>query len=151
MRNFLLFSSLCLSIPLSAPAVAEVDMIDTLERITKTVCIDIPLDGGKISKEVTGEARVGLSKLFSGLVDAGMSVDGSFSSDEYVNVLHEQLDGRVSAQQQCQLQVYTDFAPLLNDWASRKSGLPAIENTINNTGTGNANAAGQSNSVTVNN
>lgn len=151
MRHFLSCLSLAvLAAPLSAQ---DTDPIAILERITKTVCVPIPLEGKTITMEATASARAGLSNLFKSLADAGLDLSGKVDSSSYVNVLHEELDGQVNAQRACNLQVYSDFAPLINDWARTQSSNTqpgGTTNTITSTGDNNANAAGTGNSIVVN-
>lgn len=92
----------------SAAAYGQSTVIDTLEIIgnyVDRICGLVALKGGANSWEVRGDIKAELKGLAAKLAEAGVSGGGKITSDEYTNVVRDQLAGVWKTNQTCRVTI----------------------------------------------
>lgn len=109
----------CLAAPLQAQSLdseAIALIVDTADRI----CGNIAREGGGSSASLEGEVGAEVSGLLGKLVDLGVSGTGGIESDEYYNVLREELGPEIRDTRRCREKIWDDMNAKLGPAATRR-------------------------------
>ena len=135
----------CFLFPFFSFAQSTADPVQVVERLILAVCKVVPIEGSTNAFKVEGEAEVRLSGALDWLADAGLSGASTYSVEKYVGYMQSEVGARAVIEQQCRLQIYTDFAPIISNWIIE----PAKTNSASTVGDGNITVQG--NDVTIEN
>jgi hypothetical protein len=90
----------------AADPLTQAQALDLITTTADKICNVVSTRGESQSSEAKGDIKVQLTGLASKLVDVGVSGAGAFKSEEYQNVLREQLAGTLANNASCKLQVF---------------------------------------------
>ena len=120
-----LFRVVAFSPAFSVYAAAPLDAQQAMDLITNTadrICNVVSTKGDAESSEAKGEVKAVLSGLAAKLADVGVSSSGSINSDQYQNVLRQDLASTLKNNAECKLKVFDTLqAKLLSSDPARTS------------------------------
>jgi len=120
-----LFRVVAFSPAFSVYAAAPLDAQQAMDLITNTadrICNVVSTKGDAESSEAKGEVKAALSGLAAKLADVGVSSSGSINSDQYQNVLRQDLASTLKNNAECKLKVFDTLqAKLLSSDPARTS------------------------------
>ncbi len=127
----------------------DLNPVEVLGDLTAAICAPVAdINSGSVLKTYfEGEADARLNGALSKFVDLGLQGAGGFDSTEYVNGLaSDVLAGEIKSQRDCNLRIYSDFSPRVQDWLLSDSKTA----TINSDGDCVVNSGGSQNSSSIN-
>jgi len=97
--------------------------LDAIADFADRICHKVDTDGGETeSLELSGSAKIELSKILKVIADLGIEGGAKYQKTEYNNVLQKDLAGLMIESSKCRLNVFNGLKDKLLDTTSSSTG-----------------------------